>query len=492
MATVYKRNRRGNHGGRYYIAFFDYSGKRQVRSARTTDKATAERIAAKLQADAALRRDGVIDPALEAVAQEAQRPVADHLADYEAKLRTANRTEKHVTSTLSFIRQIADFAGFGVAADIDADGVARYAGKLQNEGRAARTIQAHLNAMTGFTRWLTQEHKLPRDPLASVKKPNPKSDRRRERRMLLPDEWRRLEAATLAGPEREGMTGRERRLLYRLAVETGLRSAELRSLSRGRLFLDAEPPYVTCKAGSTKNRKDARQYIGSDLAADLGAYVATKAPGARVFDLPHESYLARMLRADLAEARRAWLREAKADPGERTRREQSDFLAPDNHDGETLDFHSLRHTCGAWLAMSGAHPKVVQAVMRHSSIVLTMDTYGHLFPGSEAAAVAGLRDLLAVPVAEALRATGTDDFVASESDGVCSGAQRCAQQLERETLRDTREALRDRDAETAERESPKPFGGTDLGDESPRIAEPCESSGAGTRTPDTRIMIPLL
>jgi integrase len=61
-----------------------------------------------------------------------------------------------------------------------------------------------------------------------------------------------------------------------------------------------------------------------------------------------------------------------------------DFLSPTNHEGETLDFHCLRHTCGAWLAMTGVHPKVVQTVMRHSAITLTMDSYGHLFPGQEA------------------------------------------------------------------------------------------------------------
>ena len=33
-----------------------------TKSARTTDKASAERIAAKLDADAALRREGVVDP----------------------------------------------------------------------------------------------------------------------------------------------------------------------------------------------------------------------------------------------------------------------------------------------------------------------------------------------------------------------------------------------------------------------------------------------
>ncbi len=41
-------------------------------------------------------------------------------------------------------------------------------------------------------------------------------------------------------------------LVYYTAIQTGLRSSELRSLSRGRLFLDNKSPYVTCKARSTK------------------------------------------------------------------------------------------------------------------------------------------------------------------------------------------------------------------------------------------------
>ena len=49
--------------------------------------------------------------------------------------------------------------------------------------------------------------------LASVRKPTPKGDRRRERRMFLPKEWWRLETATALGPVRYGMTGAERLLL---------------------------------------------------------------------------------------------------------------------------------------------------------------------------------------------------------------------------------------------------------------------------------------
>ena len=162
--------------------------------------------------------------------------------------------------------------------------------------------------------------------------------------MLLPEKWHRLETATEAGPERYGMLGRERLLLYRTAIQSGLRSNELRSLTRGRLYFDSEPPYITCKAGSTKNRKDARQYIQPELAIDLKEHIVTKAPKAPVFKLPHETNLARMLRDDLAEARNGWLTEAIDDPQEYAQRQQSDFLTDVNHEGETTDFHSLRHT----------------------------------------------------------------------------------------------------------------------------------------------------
>jgi integrase len=52
-------------------------------------------------------------------------------------------------------------------------------------------------------------------------------------------------------------------------------------------------------------------------------------------------------------------------------------LAPEWHD---LTFHHLRHACAALLIDAGAHPLDVKKQMRHSSIKMTMDTYGHLFP----------------------------------------------------------------------------------------------------------------
>ena len=65
-------------------------------------------------------------------------------------------------------------------------------------------------------------------------------------------------------------------------------------------------------------------------------------------------------------------------------------------------------TC--WLTANDAHPKVAQAILRHSDISLTMNTYTHVVRESETSAVNGLPDLGRPPRMPAtLEATGTDD-----------------------------------------------------------------------------------
>ena len=50
------------------------------------------------------------------------------------------------------------------------------------------------------------------------------------------------------------MTGPERAVLYQLAVETGLRARELRSLTWDSFDLDADVPTVTVRAAYSKHR----------------------------------------------------------------------------------------------------------------------------------------------------------------------------------------------------------------------------------------------
>lgn len=52
---------------------------------------------------------------------------------------------------------------------------------------------------------------------------------------------------------------------------------------------------------------------------------------------------------------------------------------------EGVRFHDLRHSFAGFLIAEGAHPRAIMERMGHSSITVTLNTYGHLLPGLEEA-----------------------------------------------------------------------------------------------------------
>lgn len=57
-------------------------------------------------------------------------------------------------------------------------------------------------------------------------------------------------------------------------------------------------------------------------------------------------------------------------------------------------FHDLRHTYAALMVAAGAHPKYLQAQMGHSSIRVTLDLYGHLYPDANRSVLVELDHLV--------------------------------------------------------------------------------------------------
>jgi integrase len=57
-------------------------------------------------------------------------------------------------------------------------------------------------------------------------------------------------------------------------------------------------------------------------------------------------------------------------------------------------FHDLRHTCATLLLTKGVHPKIVQEMLGHSSITITLDTYSHILPNMQEKAVKAMDDIL--------------------------------------------------------------------------------------------------
>ncbi len=56
-------------------------------------------------------------------------------------------------------------------------------------------------------------------------------------------------------------------------------------------------------------------------------------------------------------------------------------------------FHDLRHSAATILLSMGVHPKVVQEILGHSQIGMTMDTYSHVLPSMQQEAMRKLDDL---------------------------------------------------------------------------------------------------
>lgn len=57
---------------------------------------------------------------------------------------------------------------------------------------------------------------------------------------------------------------------------------------------------------------------------------------------------------------------------------------------ETVRFHDLRHTAATLLLQDNIHPKIVQTMLGHSTITLTMDTYSHVLPSMHGTAATAM------------------------------------------------------------------------------------------------------
>jgi integrase len=59
-----------------------------------------------------------------------------------------------------------------------------------------------------------------------------------------------------------------------------------------------------------------------------------------------------------------------------------------------IRFHDLRHTFATLMFSNGEQPKIVQEILGHAQITLTLDTYSHVLPSMQEGAVGRLGELL--------------------------------------------------------------------------------------------------
>jgi len=398
----------------WYIRYTDASGKMRRQSTGCRDKRAAERALADILSNVEKVKVGVISPTEIAAASHLDTPLTKHTAYYLADLAARNVrgrrvSPKHVKHVREGLSRVISECGFRTLRDIDRRAVQRWMDKkatsprnpndLDSEPLSARTINMHRSAIVAFCNWCVAEGRFTANPLAGLPKAE-ESEPTRKRRALTEDEIARLLKAAQERPLRDALTirrgknkgkplakvsdeerrrlerlGRERALVYKFMMLTGLRRGEMASLTIGALSLDEASPYVRVEGKHAKSGRAATLPLRGDLADNLRKHIERLAesnggdipPGAPLFGIDWRNLL-RTFNLDLAAA----------------------GIPKRDAQGRTLDVHCLRHTFATLLARNGVSPSVAQKLMRHSDIRLTMNTYTHLDLADTAGAVASL------------------------------------------------------------------------------------------------------
>lgn len=362
MASIRKR------GKVWYYRYTDATGVKRERRG-CADRRETEGMAAAAEAEAAKIRAGYLDPRAARCQAHEARPLAAHLEDYRADLAGKGDVPRYVQQVASNVARVLTLAGMVRLSDLSPSRVQGALAKLRSGGLSLQTVNHSLRHIKGFARWLHRDGRIAEDNLAHLAASSVATDRRHDRRALTEAEARALIRAAEAGPTVLGISGPDRAVLYRLALGTGFRANELGSLTPESFALDAAPPVVTVAAAYSKRRREDRQPIRPDLAADLRPWLAGKASREPVFALPGKP--ARMLRVDLAAAGIPYRDTA----------------------GRVADFHALRHTFISMVVSSGASVKASQVLARHSTPTLTIGRYAHADLREQAGALDALPDL---------------------------------------------------------------------------------------------------
>jgi integrase len=190
----------------------------------------------------------------------------------------------------------------------------------------------------------------------------------------------------------EAMPTERDRLVVLLAAYSGLRAGELWALKRDDLDLLRRPPTLVVdeslkdvaghlEFGPPKTANSMRSLtLPAFLAAALAAYLpANGQPSDLLFTDSHGG----------AVSHGNWYG--------RTFSPVAEAVLPGGDDDGNFRFHDLRHTAASLLIGSNAHPKLVSMRLGHSSVQITLDRYGHLFPSADEALAAALDTLYSQP-----------------------------------------------------------------------------------------------
>ena len=351
------------------------------------DKRIAEQMLKGLEASQYKDDLGHISP----FAKYLSRPITYFLEWYSLFLKEKNRSDRYlkdckrlITTSLIHFKLIETEDGTWQSKitncktledliSIEVEDFDLYLAKMQHGGRTKNTYRG---AISSFLNWLVKKRMLENNPMLLVTKSDESKKRVIRRSESEPNIMKLLQSAKdrplakfkercMKGtPTKDGVVIREekkrlkliglgRALLYKTAVLTGLRAAELQRIEVHFLELGTDQPKLYTPGSITKNKKDAVFLLRKEFGDELDAWVkqTNRKPTDPLFTVP-KNYL-RNFKKDLRFA----------------------GIPYRDTQGRKFDFHALRKTCNVLMGIAKINPALRQKHMRHSDIRLTLETY---------------------------------------------------------------------------------------------------------------------
>jgi len=255
-------------------------------------------------------------------------------------------------------------------------------GNLIHRGLAARTVRQVHMVLRCSLKQAVLWRLIPGNPSDAVKAPRAE---RKEMKTLSEEQVRSLLAAT---------AGTRHHSLWIFLVTTGVRLGEALALK----WAD-----IDMVEGNATIRRALQRHRGVGM-----VFVEPKSNrGRRTVPFPPETLAALAAqRIDLNRERsqvgKLWHENDLVFPSPDGRPRDLTYLSYTFHRGlkraglPRLRIHDLRHTAATHLLTKHVHPKVVQELLGHSTIAITLDTYSHVMPALAKEASAYMSSLLPV------------------------------------------------------------------------------------------------
>ena len=352
MGFVEKRN------GRYRARYRDPLGRQ--RSETFTRKVDADRYLREMVVD--VERGRWIDPA------GADMPLARWAEEFLSLARRLSPSTRE-TYARDLTRYILPRFGTYRIGRLPADEIEQWLLDEIAGGLAPSSVHRHYRTLRRVLQVAVEKERILRNPCDRVQPPRvPK----REMAFLT---W---EQGVDLG---EAINDRYRALIY-LAIDSGMRWSELVGLRRSKVDLQRGKVRVT----EQMIRLDTGEWVRKETKTASGIRSITISSFTATVLAEHlDRYAAPGVDA-LVFTNRA------GNPLIASSFWQHHFQPALAEAAVSCRFHDLRHTSVALAIAEGAHPKAVQTRMGHSSINVTFDRYGHLFPELDEAIASGFSE----------------------------------------------------------------------------------------------------